>query len=552
VGACVENCPHGRHIVRKPDVRRVQRRAVLECVIESDGEVCGPPLLQGEKDVVSRSEKLHCAGDFIEPERRVEVYLRSGEHFVQYRPACSVCFPGHLSVISLNPVGSWLSRGNATEMRRVFRRAAVAFSSPTVGGEQIRLRNDAAADFSAYADRVELMAYFRRRMAASDYDYPVGVMLFGHIGMVVVSCIAVAQRDGFVPPGWALLFGLVAATAPIVGDMLEPDSMRMRLIMGLVVLVATSLLLVRPPDMAFDFAPLVLVLMVGEVAAMTTFSVSVGALAAAAATLTAFAFAGDLDGVLYYLAAVVLGWIIGRLLLTQLRLLHQERAAQAIQAEQAATSERQRIAREVHDVVAHSLSVTLLHLTAARRALEQDRDIDEAVDALTDAERLGREAMADIRRTVGLLDAGPSSTRPEPTIADIPELVDDFRRAGLPVTFEMSGDEETAPGAIGLGIYRICQESLANIVKHAPAAETTVRLEIGDRSLTLRIDNRLQVPVTTPSGQVGSGLRGMRERVALLGGELRAGPVTEGWSVRARVPLSADSCSILRRIPGLA
>ncbi|MEE2056643.1 sensor histidine kinase [Rhodococcus artemisiae] len=395
------------------------------------------------------------------------------------------------------------------------------------------------------------MAFFRRRMAASGYDYPVGVMLFGHIGMVVVACIAVAQRDGLVPPGWALLFGLIAATAPIVGDLVEPDSMLVRLLMGLVVLGATSLLLVRPPDAAFDFAPLVLVLMVGEIAAMTPFSVSVGALAAAAATLTAFAFAGNLDGGLYYLGAVVLGWIIGRLLLTQLRLLHQERAAQAIQAEQAATSERQRIAREVHDVVAHSLSVTLLHLTAARRALEQDRDIDEAVDALTDAERLGREAMADIRRTVGLLDAGPSSTRPEPTIGDIPELIDDFRRAGVPVTFEMSGEMDEAPGAVGHGIYRICQESLANIVKHAPAAKTEVRLEIGAQWLSLRIHNGLHVPASPPSGEVGSGLRGMRERAALLGGQLRAGPDDGGWSVRARVPLTADSCPIVRRIPGL-
>lgn len=419
-------------------------------------------------------------------------------------------------------------------------------------GDGIRSGNDAAGEFSAYAGSVQIMAYFRRRMAAVDYDYPVGVMLFGHIGMVVVACIAVAQRDGFVHPGWALLFGLIAASTPIISDAIYPDSTRVRLLAGLVLLAATALLLMQDPDTAFDFAPLILVLMVGEIAAMTHFWVSVGALAAGAAMLTGCAFAGYLDGVQYYLAGLVLGWIIGRLLLTQLRLLHQERAAKSIQAEQAATSERQRIAREVHDVVAHSLSITLLHLTAARRALEQDRDIDEAVDALTDAERLGREAMADIRRTVGLLDARPSSTRPEPTIADIPELVDDFRRAGLPVTFEMTGDEETAPGAIGLGIYRICQESLANIVKHAPAAETNVRLEIGAQSLTLRIDNRLQVPVTTPSGHVGSGLRGMRERVALLGGELRAGPVSEGWSVSARVPLSADSCPILRRIPGLA
>lgn len=551
MGACVEDCSNRRHIVRQPDARRVQRCAVFECLIEADGEVCGPLPLQGEKDVVSRAEKLHRAGDLIEPERGVDIYLCSGEHVVQDSPPCSECFPVHLGQLPESGAFDVLE-GNATKIRPVFRRATVASFSPPVGGDGIRSGNDAAAGVSAYADPVELMAYFRRRMAASDYDYPVGVMLFGHIGMVVVACIAVAQRDGFVPPGWALLFGLLASSAPIAGDMVEPDSMLVRLLMGLVVLTATSLLLVRPPDTAFDFAPLVLVLMVGEIAAMTPFSVSVGALAAAAAALTAFAFAGHLVGVLYYLAAVVLGWIIGRLLLTQLRLLHQERAVKSIQAEHAATSERQRIAREVHDVVAHSLSITLLHLTAARRALEQDRDVDEAVDALTDAERLGREAMADIRRTVGLLDARPADTRPEPTIADIPELIEDFRRAGVPVEFAMSGDVDAAPGATGLGVYRICQESLANIVKHAPAAKTDVQLDIGTGKLTLQVHNDLRAPAVTPSGHEGSGLRGMRERAALLGGVLQAGPDSGGWSVRAQVPLAVDSCSIVRRIPGLS
>ncbi len=94
----------------------------------------------------------------------------------------------------------------------------------------------------------------------------------------------------------------------------------------------------------------------------------------------------------------------------------------------AAADERRRIAREVHDVIAHSLSVTLLHVTGARRGLQQDRDIDDAVEALEQAEHLGRQAMADIRRTVGLLDGALMSLAPEPGVDDIHCLVDDFVR----------------------------------------------------------------------------------------------------------------------------
>ena len=102
-----------------------------------------------------------------------------------------------------------------------------------------------------------------------------------------------------------------------------------------------------------------------------------------------------------------MGWLVGYLMHTQRRLMIEQEGAQAALAEHAAGDERRRIAREVHDVIAHSLSITLLHLTGARRGLQQDGDIDEAVDALEQAEQLGRQAMGDIRRTVGLLDSAP-------------------------------------------------------------------------------------------------------------------------------------------------
>src|SRR5947209_2482312 len=153
-----------------------------------------------------------------------------------------------------------------------------------------------------------------------------------------------------------------------------------------------------------DFAPTLLVLMVGAVGTLASaVGSSLAAVWASAVLLTAAAL-HRLDSVVLYLGCVGVGWLIGYLMRTQRALLAEQIQAQQVLAEHAAADERRRIAREVHDVIAHSLSITLLHLTGARRVLQQERDIDDAVDALEQAERLGRQAMADIRRTVCFLD----------------------------------------------------------------------------------------------------------------------------------------------------
>ncbi len=414
---------------------------------------------------------------------------------------------------------------------------------------------DAPPPTPVYADPVPVTEFFRQRLAASGYDYPVGVPVFEHVATCVIAVVAVAQRDAFVPPGWPLLLGVIASVAPMIADMVRTGALVPRPVLTAVVIAATSLLMLDPPATQFDFAPLLLVMMAGEVAATSGLAVSLTTLAASLAVPLAFAALGRLGGAAWlYTLVIALGWIIGRLMQVQLRLLHQERAARATAAEQSATEERQRIAREVHDVIAHSLSITLLHTTAARRALEQDRDVDEAVDALTDAERLGRQAMADIRRTVGLLGSGPSAHRPEPGIADVPELIDDFRRVGLPVDFEMTGDLDSVSPATGLGVYRISQESLANVVKHAPGTAAAVRVAIAPDAVTVEVRNRLATAPGRTKGPPGTGLRGMRERAALLGGDLRAGPDRDDWSVRARVPLPGGSCrpAFLRMLPGMS
>jgi signal transduction histidine kinase len=296
-----------------------------------------------------------------------------------------------------------------------------------------------------------------------------------------------------------------------------------------------------------DVAPILLALMLGVVGSLAPVVYGVLALGSAVSLLAVASAAHRLDELALYVSCVAMGWLVGALMRIQAQLLVKQQEMQADLAEHAAADERRRIAREVHDVIAHSLSVTLLHVTGARRALQQDNDIDDAVGALVDAERLGRQAMADIRRTVGLLEAGPSNMAPEPGIADIPDLVDDFVSAGLPVTLRTEGRPEQVSATVGLALYRIAQESLANIAKHAVASKTDVGVLISASTASLSVIN--EVPVTVPAAspsQSGRGLAGMRQRVELLGGMLDAGPCRQGWSVRAEIPLNDSSSQTWR------
>ncbi|WP_210085638.1 two-component sensor histidine kinase [Mycobacterium sp. OAE908] len=305
---------------------------------------------------------------------------------------------------------------------------------------------------------------------------------------------------------------------------------------------AAILLFATATPVPTDFAPLILALMIGEVGAISTAVAGFIATASATALLLLASALDRLDSVALYLGIVGMAWLVGYLMRTQQQLLLEQQQAQAQLAEHAAADERRRIAREVHDVIAHSLSVTLLHVTGARRGLQQDRDVDDAVEALEQAEQLGRQAMSDIRRTVGLLDGAPMKLAPEPTVADISGLVDDFVRAGLAIDLDIDGRLDRVSAAIGLALYRITQESLANIAKHSPDSRSTVRLAIARASATLTIANRLPAPVVATSACEGRGLRGMRQRVELLGGTIDIGPSDDGWLVRADIPLpDADS-----------
>jgi signal transduction histidine kinase len=243
-----------------------------------------------------------------------------------------------------------------------------------------------------------------------------------------------------------------------------------------------------------------------------------------------------------HLLDVLLGFVIGGMLRAQMRALTAERAARVGERERATLAERERIAREIHDLVAHSLSVTLLHITGARHAL---RDVDDPtaagldvadVDAaLADAEQVGRRAMADIRQTVSTLTNGPSATQALPGAADICGLVAQMELAGLDVEYVEEGDPAMLAHGTGLGLYRIAQESLANITKHAPGATARVRFSVDRRRARLTVRNALPPHHVTDDG--GSGIAGMRARAVQLGATVVAGPEDADWVVDVRLPL---------------
>jgi signal transduction histidine kinase len=237
-----------------------------------------------------------------------------------------------------------------------------------------------------------------------------------------------------------------------------------------------------------------------------------------------------------WLAGVTLTSGFSLLIRHDRHLLAQLRQAQAGLAEQARTQERNHIARELHDIIGHTLTVSLLHVQSARLAVEHDPS--DAARALAEAERLGRECLAEVRMTVGMLrqdgDRQDAGIAPLPGMDSLPALVGRFRSAGADVTLTVEGDAGGLPATTGLAVYRIMQEVLTNAVKHAPGTPTTIRLAIGGGTVTLTADSAAE-----PGTGTGLGLISMRERAESVGGSCAAGPGGHGWLVRATLPLGA-------------
>jgi signal transduction histidine kinase len=408
-------------------------------------------------------------------------------------------------------------------------------SSP--GRTRLRPWSDVPGAPGAYPEGVQIVDPLKRRMEAACEragfpDYAWWIPLVMNSMAVLAGFVAVGQRVGesSLVPVAALM---AVALAPWVFDFAaRPLPWAVHTVITSV--AALTVAIRYPTD--YDFSIFVLVMLTGHLGAVARPAAGLLATVAVAAAVKLAALTEGLEGSTFWIVALVVGWDVGFVMQYQQRRLTSERRAQADHEAQAVLEERQRIAREVHDVIAHSLSVTMLHLTAARRSLEEDggAGVEEAVDALRDAERQGREAMTDIRRTVGLLGQEAGRPAPAPDLRDLPALVEGFRTAGLDVGVEVRGEPADVPTNTGLGLYRIVQESLANVAKHEPAARVVVALDCDPAQQQLRIRNTLNGSVRRQPG--GSGLKGMRERAQLLGGSFDAG-VREGqWVVDVTIP----------------
>jgi signal transduction histidine kinase len=242
-------------------------------------------------------------------------------------------------------------------------------------------------------------------------------------------------------------------------------------------------------------------------------------------------------------------WLVGRYV--RGRRLESERfadRAQRVLREQddrsraAVAAERGRIARELHDVIAHSVSLMGVQAGAAERVLE--RDPARARDALRSIQVTARESVAELGRLLGVLRAneGPADLAPQPGLGALASLIDDSRRAGLSVELTVEGDGRHVPPGVELSTYRVAQEALTNVRKHAAGAPTRVLLRYGRDVLELCVVN---APASEPNGDgpgpvpgTGHGIAGMRERIALYGGSIDARPQPDGgFMVLARVPI---------------
>jgi signal transduction histidine kinase len=260
----------------------------------------------------------------------------------------------------------------------------------------------------------------------------------------------------------------------------------------------------------------------------------------------------DSGNIIPSLVWLVAGWATGRTVRSwrhknvALEAANRELAEQReLRAQAAVAVERGRIARELHDVVAHNVSMIVVQAGAAARVLHGDQpDVRNALEVIA---ATGRETVDEMRTLLGMLrsDDGQAALKPQPGLADLEQLVSAVREAGLPVTLRIEGDTRPLPPALDLSAFRIVQEALTNALKHAGTAraEVTVRYEDGQVSLEIA-DSGPGADGGPGSGQgrTGHGLVGMRERAAMFGGELEAARGDGGgFTVRARLPLPAQA-----------
>jgi signal transduction histidine kinase len=295
-----------------------------------------------------------------------------------------------------------------------------------------------------------------------------------------------------------------------------------------VVLTAALVFQLLVPEGVIPFAGL---FAVGSLAAARPPRVSLIGLAALMAITALNFFTTTDDDAVFAMALAGGSWALGEAARNRRKAIR-EGARRAIGDEQA------RIARELHDVIAHSVSVIVVQAGAADDVF--DTRPDQARAALRSIEQAGRDALRELRTLLGGASGAPDPTHPQPGLARLDELAEPLRLGGLDVVVRREGEGPELPAGVDLSAYRIVQEALTNTLRHARATRAEVTVRFGDRTVELEIrDDGRGSPAAVVNG-AGQGLVGMRERAALLGGTLEAGPLPDGgFRVHARLPLEA-------------
>ena len=288
------------------------------------------------------------------------------------------------------------------------------------------------------------------------------------------------------------------------------------------------------------FEASVLAFVVGRWSPSLRSAVPLGLLAAATPVLVALMQDPSEVAVAIWIMGIAFPWAMSRAFVRQEQLADQLEDTRRELAQQALVAERRQIARDVHDFVGHGLAAVMLQVTSARHVLR--RDPGAAEDALRSAEEVGRRSMRELRRTVALLrsDDETGVEPPLPSVAEIPALVDQARAGGLAVELQTRGDLSSIPPGVGVAVYRITQEALANAARHAPRAQTSLGLELTNGRVAIVAETTGPIVTSSSSSERERpryGLIGMQERATALGGEFAAGPTPSGWRMSCQLPV---------------
>jgi signal transduction histidine kinase len=363
------------------------------------------------------------------------------------------------------------------------------------------------------------------------------------LGLTVISVgstVVARTRYGFAVPVLAAVTALFT-TVPIALRRYRPVA-----VLAITVTAETLLLIFRPGS----GAPLGVIVALYTVASRCERRVSIRAAAWVAAPIAIGVTVNNglhAGRVVPELAVFAIAWVVGDNLRTRRAYLAELEARAARlerereeKADRAVVEERARIARELHDVIAHNVSVMVVQAAAGEDVFDQDPG--KARESLAAVASTGRAALTELRRLLGVIraedDRSEPAYAPQPGIERIDELVAQVRETGLRVELSVLGEARPLPEGVGLCAYRIVQEALTNALKHADALTAHVHLRYVADALELQVLDDGRGPSSANGETAGQGLIGMRERVALFGGELTAGPRSgRGYEVRARLPL---------------